>query len=235
MGVALSHDLLRVSLCCSWLLCCKANFLFAIISKCHFYCSNIDARRYRSIECVVHAYAIIARCFFLCISSKQCISVRIPVNDAKYCTKDCIAKSSAERYKMLLFPVILIWDIHTMCIYVIYALHIWYYSDTFEINSIISTHLPKTRLFSYNHDLRTAYIRMRRSLSSFSRIIWEDLWQNFAFHRVSMRRRHNSHIFAISRQTYLYRLSIHPTLLFSRKNDFFRKLWNSIIASGSIS
>jgi hypothetical protein len=124
---------------------------------------------------------------------------------------------------MLLFPVILIWDIHTTCIYVIYALHIWYYSDTFEINSIISTHLPKTRLFSYNHDLRTAYIRMRRSLSSFSRIIWEDLWQNFAFHRVSMRRRHNSHIFAISRQTYLYRLSIHPTLLFSRKNDFFSK------------
>ena len=25
MGVALSHDLLRVSLCCSWLLCCRAN------------------------------------------------------------------------------------------------------------------------------------------------------------------------------------------------------------------
>lgn len=42
MGVALSHDLLRVSLCCSWLLCCKANFLFAIISKCHFYCTALD-------------------------------------------------------------------------------------------------------------------------------------------------------------------------------------------------
>ena len=41
MGVALSHDLLRVSLCCSWLLCCKANVLFAIISKCHFYCNFV--------------------------------------------------------------------------------------------------------------------------------------------------------------------------------------------------
>lgn len=42
MGVALSHDLLRVSLCCSWLLCCRQT-LFANASKCHFYCNKVRA------------------------------------------------------------------------------------------------------------------------------------------------------------------------------------------------
>ena len=71
MGVALSHDLLRVSLCCSWLLCCKANFLFAIISKCHFYCITADARRWETIECAMQACVIIPRYVFFRRTSKQ--------------------------------------------------------------------------------------------------------------------------------------------------------------------
>ena len=44
MGVALSHDLLRVSLCCSGYYVVRQT-LFALASKCHFYCNKRDAAR----------------------------------------------------------------------------------------------------------------------------------------------------------------------------------------------
>ena len=116
MGVALSHDLLRVSLCCSWLLCCKANFLFAIISKCHFYCIHADARRYGSIECAVYAYAIIPRKIFSCQSNRQWKSSRITENHAEFRAQGSNAWSPFVWYQTASIPVIFTRDVYRTCI-----------------------------------------------------------------------------------------------------------------------
>lgn len=144
MGVALSHDLLRVSLCCSWLLCCKANFLFAIISKCHFYCIRADARRYGSRECAVYAYAIITREKFSCISNKQWKSLRITENHAQFCTQGSNAWPRFPWYQRLRFPVIFISYVYIMCIDAIFGAYAWYYSNNPEINSGISIYSSNT-------------------------------------------------------------------------------------------
>lgn len=235
MGVALSHDLLRVSLCCSWLLCCKANFLFAIISKCHFYCRIADAKRYESIKCAWEACVIILRELSRCRSSINRLSVRITANHAGFCAKECHEESSSTRDKMLLFPVIFIWDVYRTHIDAISTQYIWYYSDTFEINSIISTHLPTSRLFCYICDLYTIRMYMSWFFGSVSGTPWEDIWRNFDFYGVPMRRASNSHIFAISCQMHLYMFCNHPTGVFFHKKRFFGKLRNLIMEFGSIS
>ena len=49
VGVALSHDPLRVSLCCSGYYVVRQTTLFALIPKCHFYCNKRDAARYGEV------------------------------------------------------------------------------------------------------------------------------------------------------------------------------------------
>ena len=140
MGVALSHDLLRVSLCCSWLLCCKANFLFAIISKCHFYCIHADARRYGSIECAVYAYAVIPRTSFLGRSNTSRKSVRITENHAEIRARGNSAWSPLRLHKYPWFPLIFIWDVYGMRIDADAMRYTWYYSEDLGIDSAISTY-----------------------------------------------------------------------------------------------
>ena len=66
-------------------------------------------------------------------------------------------------------------------------------------------------------------MHMSRFLNSFRRISREGYGGDAAFDGVSMRRTHESHIFAISRQKHLYILLIRPAVVFFEKNDFFEK------------
>ena len=78
-------------------------------------------------------------------------------------------------------------------------------------------------------------MHMSRFLNSFLRISREGYGGDAAFDGVSMRRTHESHIFAISRQKHLYILLIRSAAVFFEKNDFFREVLNSIISPRSIS
>ena len=78
-------------------------------------------------------------------------------------------------------------------------------------------------------------MHMSRFLSSSPRISGEGYGGAAAFDGVSMGGTHESHIFAISRQTHLFILLIRPAVVFFEKNDFFREVWNSIISPRSIS
>jgi hypothetical protein len=155
MGVALSHDLLRVSLCCSWLLCCKANFLFAIISKCHFYCSPADARHWETIECAMHACVIIPRYFFFCRTFKGHVWVSNTENHAEFCVWDCNAPLSALGYKTPRFSVIFIWDVYGTHLNDVSADYAWYYSIHLVIVICISTYFRESGVFCYRHVLDT--------------------------------------------------------------------------------